>query len=47
MVLNTVPLRRTWWGGVPEDFHTFIKGLEGRMTFIEFGADESYLVRYN
>ena len=45
--LSTVPLRRTWWGSVPEDFHDFIKGLESRMTFIDFGADESYLVRYN
>ncbi|KAJ1476599.1 hypothetical protein T484DRAFT_1965386 [Baffinella frigidus] len=38
---------RSWWGGVPEDFADFIANVKDRITFIDFGARESYLIRYN
>eukprot|EP00290_Baffinella_frigidus_P035417 CAMPEP_0180337204 /NCGR_PEP_ID=MMETSP0988-20121125/45257_1 /TAXON_ID=697907 /ORGANISM="non described non described, Strain CCMP2293" /LENGTH=407 /DNA_ID=CAMNT_0022325533 /DNA_START=88 /DNA_END=1312 /DNA_ORIENTATION=+ len=35
------------WGGVPRDFANFIRKVKSGITFIDFGADGSYLIRYN
>ena len=42
----TVLFRRSWWGGAPEEFPDFIENVKDRITFIDWGADDSYLVRY-
>jgi len=32
---------------VPRDFAGFIKKVKKGITFVDFGADNSYLIRYN
>ena len=37
---------KAWWGGVSQEFERHVKGREDRITFIDFGVEGRYLVRY-
>lgn len=37
---------RMWWGGLSQQAYDDLKGIEDRVTFLDFGENDAYFLRY-